>query len=302
MITHRTALIVLPLILVGLLPGCSPDPGSATWQQEPTLPPPEVESPATTSYVMYLPFVENHEPVAAPLRNGDFEADWSEESSHACLIFRTDGGIESTIRGNIFTPPGWVVWFKHGLPVEHAPDNLIGWSQPEVRDARATSPDRMHTGTKGQLLFTFWRVHDAGFLQQVAAVPGQRLQLSGWAHAWSNLGEYSECEIKSDPRWSEGYNVGYNHFFALEGTPQLSEADRNFTFWLGIDPTGGINPFADTVVWGQGAHIYNAYREVPPATAVAEAETVTVFLRSRTLWTYQHNDAYWDDITLDILR
>jgi hypothetical protein len=92
--------------------------------------------------------------------------------------------------------------------------------------------------------------------------------------------------------------VGYNAFFAEEGTPGLDDADRNFTFWVGIDPTGGTNPYAPTVVWGKGAHIYNAYYQVPAVETTALADRVTVFLRSRTLWPFKHNDAYWDDVLL----
>jgi hypothetical protein len=92
--------------------------------------------------------------------------------------------------------------------------------------------------------------------------------------------------------------VGYNPFFAEEGTPGLDDAERNFTFWLGIDPTGGTNPYAPTVVWGKGAHIYNAYHQVPSVEVTAQADRVTVFLRSRTLWPFKHNDAYWDNVVL----
>lgn len=233
------------------------------------------------------------------LRNGGFEADWSEESSHRCLIFDTAGRVEEAERGNIFTPPGWLVWFRHGLPVEHDPANNVGWAQPEVRDAWiAHDPARVHSGQKGLLLFTFYRVHDGGLLQQVEVEPGTRLRLSAWAHAWSNshLGPHVD-----DPRWSEGEGVGYEHFFAVEGAEGLDDEARNFTFWLGIDPRGGTDPYAETVVWGQGAHIYNAYRPVPPVEAVAQAERVTVFLRSRTLWPFKHNDAYWDDVHLRVV-
>jgi hypothetical protein len=101
-----------------------------------------------------------------------------------------------------------------------------------------------------------------------------------------------------DPRWSEGEDVGYNHFFAYEGDVS-DEGARNFTFWLGIDPTGGKDPFSPTVVWGRGAHIYNMYRPVPPVEVDAQGSTVTVFLRSQTVWPFKHNDAYWDSVRLE---
>jgi hypothetical protein len=225
------------------------------------------------------------------LSNAGFEAQWVEAGGHRCLVLPEDGTPHEASIGNIFTPPGWLTWFYHQPGV---------WDQPEVRDAWAShDPSRVHEGRKAMLLFTFYRRHDAGFLQQVSVTPGTRLQLSAWAHAWSNLHGGAH---EDDPKWSEG--PGYEAGFLLEGEPPPEDSPgtlddwRNFTFYVGIDPTGGQNPLADTVVWGHGAHIYNQYAPVPPVEAVAQAETVTVFLRSRTLWPFKHNDAYWDDVRL----
>jgi hypothetical protein len=223
------------------------------------------------------------------LRNGDFEADWSEENSHRCIVFPVGGQPFETQIGNIFTPPGWIAWFHHEEGV---------WSQPECRDARSKNPDRMHSGEKGFLLFTFHRKHDAGLMQQVDVESGTRLKFSAWAHAWSNHKDPSQptkYPHPDDSRWSEG--AGFQAYFAPEGSVDDDNL-RNFTFWVGIDPTGGTNPFADSVVWGRGAHIYNVFHEVPPVETVAQSDTVTVFLRSRTLWPFKHNDAYWDDASM----
>lgn len=218
------------------------------------------------------------------LEDGGFETDWGDEKSHRCLIFPEGADPYEKDVGNIFTPPGWLTWFRHD------PDT---WDQPEVRDAWE-HPDarRVYSGKKALLLFTFFRKHDAGFLQQVQVRPDTQLRLTAWAHAWSN--DHGGPH-PSDGRWSEG--PGYEAGFVLEGDTADSDW-MNFTFSLGIDPTGGTDPYADTVVWGQGAHIYNKHAQVPKVEAVAQADTVTVFLRSKTLWAFKHNDAYWDDAEL----
>lgn len=228
------------------------------------------------------------------LRNGGFEADWGEESSHHVRIFPVGAAPYETDIGNIATPPGWVVWFRHDPGT---------WDQPESRDAwDYVDEHRVHSGRKGYLIFTFYRKHDAGLMQQVHVQPGTRLRLTAWAHAWSNCQGRPNTD---DPRWSEG--PGHGPGFLLEGdepptdSPGTADDWRNFTFYVGIDPTGGTNPFADTVVWGRGAHIYNEYAQVPPVEAVAQGDTVTVFLRSKTLWPFKHNDAYWDDAELVIV-
>jgi hypothetical protein len=156
-------------------------------------------------------------------------------------------------------------------------------------------------GSKGFLQFTFGRAHDIGLLQQVSATPGDRLRFSIWAHAWSNHKDDSKGDKfpePDNPRWSEG--AGFGPFFKLEGTA-ASDEERNFTFWVGVDPTGGTDPTADTVQWGQGAHIYNIFHEVPPVEVVAQASTVTVFTRSRAIWPFKHNDAYWDNAVLSVV-
>ena len=226
------------------------------------------------------------------LRNSDFEADWAEESSHRCLVFPVnDQAFEQDI-GNIFTPPGWTTWFLH---------EAGNWSQPECRDARSSNPKRMHGGSKGFLLFTFSRKHDGGLFQTVQTTPGTRLRFSAWAHAWSNHKDPSQPTKFPNPdnaRWSEG--AGFEGFFALEGSVDDDDIE-NFTFWAGIDPTGGTDPFATTVEWGPGAHVYNAFHEVPAVETVTQSDRVTVFLRSRTLWPFKHNDAYWDDASLVVV-
>jgi len=228
------------------------------------------------------------------LVNGSFEAEWSADGGHRCIVIPNSGVPEEREIGNIFAPPGWLPWFRH---------NPGQWDQPEVRDAwAALDPRRVHSGQKATMLFTFYRRHDAGFLQQVSVAPGTRVRLSAWAHAWSNhaLAGHKECE--DDPYCSCG--VGRDTFAALEGTLPDAGADPwvaalgNFTFRVGIDPTGGINPFAGTVIWGQGVHSYNAHAQVPSVEATATASTVTVFLRSTTRWAFKHNDAYWDDAEL----
>ncbi len=231
------------------------------------------------------------------LRNGSFKANWSEERSHQCIRITGDGVVEFVERSNIFTPPGWLVWYREeeGL-----------WGQPEGREATGTNPDRMRSGDRGYLLFTFSQRQDAGLLQQVEVVPETRVRLEVWAHAWSNHEDQDQPgrhPHPDDPMWSEG--AGIEAFFSLEGglddKPGESEIS-NFTFWVGIDPKGGRDPFAKEVAWGQGAHIYNKYAQVPAVEVTAQRDTITIFTRAKTRFPIKHNDAYWDDASLKIVE
>ena len=228
------------------------------------------------------------------IQNGGFEADWSDSKSHVCMVFSTGAAPYQAEIGNIFTPPGWVTWFRHDSGT---------WDQPEVRDARITGDARrVRSGQKAMLLFTCYRKHDAGFLQQVTVEPGTRLTLTAWAHAWSNHLSVGQGGLPDNGRWSDG--AGYDVVAWKAGTrvctgePQ-QDAKSNFTFQVGIDPTGGTNPFAATVVWGEGWHVYNGYCHPLTVAATAQGNKVTVFLRSSTAWAFKHNDAYWDDVSLE---
>jgi hypothetical protein len=219
-----------------------------------------------------------------------FETD---EWSHDVRVFPLDDEPFDTQIGNIFVPaPGWRFWFRHD------PDNL---DQPEGKNVWATGdPVRIHSGNGAYLYFTFFRKHDAGLMRKVAVAPGTRVKLTAYAHAWSNSKDGPHGD---DPRWSEG--PGYDAGFLLtnqqppESSPGTEDDWRNFTFWLGVDPTGSEDPTAPSVLWGMGAHIYNEHAQVPSVEAVADGGAVTVFLRSRTLWPFKHNDAYWDDVMLE---
>lgn len=228
------------------------------------------------------------------LENGGFEADWGEEQSNRVLVFPADAGRYETELGELHTPPSWLTWYYHD------PGN---WGQPEVGDIRSEHvPYRVHEGNKAARLFTFYRKHDAGFLQQVEVEPGQGLRLSAWAHAWSNHPLEGHEECADDPRCSCGVGKGPVYLMEEDVPPPngdpWNDAIDNVSFMVGIDPTGGTDPFSETVVWGPVAHIYNEYDEVPAVEAVAEASTVTVFLRSRAAWAFKHNDVYWDAVEL----
>ena len=205
------------------------------------------------------------------LENGNFELGTWTRKTHTGQEF-----------GEIFVPTGWTAFWKEGPPVPHDPSNTNGYGRPEMHVIETVppflDPPRIHSGSWAVKLFTFFRIHDAGIYQRVAVTPGQRLRVAGWAHAWSSNND--------NPRVSDTDGDGVN----------------NFTFTIGIDPTGATDPWGGTVVWGDGAHIYNIYAQIPAVEAIATAGFVTVFVRSQVLWPFKHCDAYIDDITLTVLE
>ena len=253
---------------------------------------------ANRGYQVALPLVAQHRrtwgPVEDLLINGGFEREWGEESSHWVKVFPVDGEPYLTERGEFHTPPGWLAWYRHDPGT---------WDQPELGDIRKVHvPYRVRSGEKAARLFTSFRSHDAGLMQQVSVAPGSPLTLTAYAHAWSNHFFSGHDDCYRDGHCSAGVGWG-GHFLLPEEVPPptgdpWNDAVGNFSFSVGIDPAGGTDPFAESVTWGTEAFIYNSYHQVPLVQATAQGQTATVFIRSRARWPFRHNDAYWDDVAL----
>jgi hypothetical protein len=67
--------------------------------------------------------------------------------------------------------------------------------------------------------------------------------------------------------------------------------------WIGIDPTGGTDPWAAGVKWSaeESAQDHFAYLEVK---AKAEGSSMTVFLLSIPNYAVARSDSFWDDLSL----
>ncbi len=225
------------------------------------------------------------------LRNGSFEADWiADGGTHRVAIYYGSGEAREENRDGIYSPPGWLTWFRF-VPGE--------WDEPGVASVSRTEDERrVHSGKQALEVSINYRSFDAGLIQQVPTEIGMQVRVSAWAHAWSNNGGGPEGQ-EEDEGWSEG--AGFDCFSAPEGKGDLESDLENFTFWLGIDSTGGVDPEAETVEWGDGQHIYNCFDEVPAVEVEAQSHRVTVFLRSRARWPFKHNHAYWDRVKLTIV-
>ena len=218
-------------------------------------------------------------PAVSALTNPSFEGGWTRDT----LYWTPEGGPFDTEFGEIATPEGWVSWWREGFPCPGTDRYVLG--RPEVKvidlDTGFPDPERVRTGAKATQWFTFWRCHLGGLLQRVTAEPGQLYSVSAYVHSW-----YSRCSDKPHaPPYDADCDTPIDWAWA-----RLS---------VGIDPTGGIDPMALSVIWSEEIQVYGSYgRPVTVWNVRAEADHVTVFLRSRTSHPLKHNDAYWDDVAL----
>lgn len=171
---------------------------------------------------------------------------------------------------------GWVAWWVDDAAGKDASDSSFWKNQrPEygLIGLEYWIPDQIHSGRQALQYGKRYATHTAGVYQQVANIsPGTKLRFSAWG-------------------------------FVLGKDPNASKTPGLVRMKVGIDPTGGTNPFGSSVVWsgivnpiavGSG----NAWREMS-IEAVAQNSTVTVFVHSSPEWPM--NDALtsqWDDMQL----
>jgi hypothetical protein len=182
---------------------------------------------------------------------------------------------------SLAVPEGWTgFWLPEGSVVEYDLENQDGYRQPEMQVILAGPPfdipPRVRTGEQAYYLFGGNKVFDGGIWQQVTVMPDDLLCLTGYAHAWSS-------HKAGDP---------------AQSLLETEDDRRNANFLLGIDPLGGTSPWASGVVWSTPGHLYDEYQPVPSVQVRAGSGTVTVFVRGFTMWRFDHNDLFFDDISL----
>ena len=152
------------------------------------------------------------------------------------------------------------------------------WHRPEWKQAQAAFfPNRVRSGGAAQQWFTFYASHYAGMYQQVFNVtPGQTYRFSVWVQVWSSL----------------------------EDNAYQSVSPANPHFQIGIEPNGVAVP---GLAWPPGSVIWSYEAPMDQAVdgwaymsvdAVAQNETITVYLRTNPDFANKHNDMYIDDASL----
>lgn len=211
---------------------------------------------------------------AAPLQNPGFEGLSCRAGSVSpeCLDNWTRDTFDGVARDSIYTPQGWVSWWRTGG----------SFGQPEVRVIPKTGNyvgelTRIRSGYYATQVFIAYYTMDAGLFQTVSGLtPGATVQFSAYGMGWS-------CDSDTGaPKF--GYSCGDMW---------------NLIFQVGIEPNGGRDFNSASVVWSTEQTSPDAFNLIGPVTAqVGPGGSVTVFLRAKTKWGYKYQEAYWDDASL----
>lgn len=199
------------------------------------------------------------------------------------VIWWTPEGKSNQEFDNIFVSDGWVVWWLDRFPSEGDPDRLLGRPEFTVINWDSFSDKtRIRSGKQAIKAHIQWRPRDCGLMQFVD-VPGPgTYRFSIYAHSL-----YTEC----GGHWHE------NAIYDKDCRTKITWAEDRLT--VGIDPLGGGDPFAASVVWSEPVSIYGKYIAEPLSIEVeVSSREVTVFFRSTTTHALMHGDVYIDDASL----
>jgi len=227
-----------------------------------------------------------------PSFEGDYEVRCSFPGGKPWIAVPCEGPVPSRPWQSVMMADGWSAWWQP--PSEdpqakdfyttypnycgrQAPDDCVAWHMPEYKDTRSAlqDPPRIRSGENSQKYFTFWSVHEGGVYQVVEGVrPGMTLRFSIFMHAWSAT-----------------------KLHGLEPNPHFSFGQTGMHMKIGIDPTGGTDPWSKDVVWSPEKDVYDKFERYD-VQAVARSNKITVFTHSRPENPMEHNDVYLDDAEL----
>jgi hypothetical protein len=162
---------------------------------------------------------------------------------------------------------GWAPWWLESVGDEPVWKN----QRPIFRQVSAeTEPNRVRLAGSAQSISTPWSTHVAGLWQQVPVPSDAQLRFAAWGHAWSSKDDH----------------------------PRPSRRPTNVHLAVGLDPAGGTDPFADTVIWSRAVNAVDEWTFVA-VQARARAPRVTVFLRSAPNRPRKNQIVYWDEAHLE---
>ncbi len=192
-------------------------------------------------------------------------------------------------------PSGWSAWWRapssdfndpnffNNYPAycpnwKSTPFDCKAWHNPEYRDTmggpQETGPSRKVAGDNSQKYFTFYSVHEAGLYQVVSGVkPGDHLRFSVYMEEWTSGGN----------------------------DPYHSDHGQRMNLQVGIDPTGGNDPWSPNIIWTAPTDSYDVFTKFT-VDAIAKNNVVSVWTKSRPEMALQHNDVYVDEASLNVVQ
>lgn len=214
---------------------------------------------------------------AAPTNNGQA----APSVAHGAAIIETinilqNAGFEITATATLSQTgtAGWQAWWKEEPDPNDGSFNYAyrpKWNRESLTTGAA--PELVYAEKSAQRVFNNWDPWYGGVQQTVTAAPGTPITLTANARLWA-----------SSDAW-----------------PNPSDTSVNAEVQVGLDPTGGTDPFSPTVIWSAPISPHNAWQMVSVPAVVGVGGRVTAFL-STDYRGYSRNNlmVFWDAVTLRV--
>jgi LysM repeat protein len=173
--------------------------------------------------------------------------------------------------GDCLVPQGWGVWF---IPrTENDPTGVN--FQPKYE--QTTQPNRVHTGSGAQRIWTDNATHTGGIYRVLKDVQvGSRIRFTAWGQVWSTNDE----------------------------SPISARPSRDIRLKIGVDPLGGNDgnpsPLNGQVQWSPEQEAKDAYVQFSVEVEV-RSPTVILYTYSTMRDNVRHNNVFWDDAVVEYI-
>lgn len=255
----------------------------AIYTNTPTIEPPPTHTPSPSPTITSTPSITGSETItpSPPKAAESVKCSTGFEAGSLLLNGGFEEGAHTQGSDTILVPDGWsAFWRPEGTRIDYDTQNKVGYQTPDIKViskvAPYDNPSRILDGNRALTIKGDLRVFDAGVYQKVTVSEGETLCLSGSGQAWSN-------------RFDDDL------FTSTLDTP---DDENNANFQLGIDPGGGGDAFAPDVEWSSPIHQYNIYKPMYVVEVKATSPVVTVFVRGYMKWRFNHNEMFFDSISL----
>jgi len=160
----------------------------------------------------------------------------------------------------------WTAWHETAAPGAPNYEN----TQPEYEEG---STSRVRSGSNSQHYFSFYATHTGGVYQTVSGVTsGSEYAFNMYVYVWSSN----------------------------SGDLNVSADDGDVLVQVGIDPTGGIDPSSDDILWSVAREEYDTFG-LHSITALSESSSITVFVKSQVGFPVANSSVYLDDASLALV-
>jgi hypothetical protein len=186
----------------------------------------------------------------------------------------TNGGFESS--GGSSGALGWLPWWKEEPRPGDGTYNYAfkpSWNTESL--SRGAAKAAVYAENSSQRIINNWDPWHAGVKQTVKVPAGSRVRLTAYARCWA-----------SSQNW-----------------PAPSDQMVKASFQVGIEPNGGSDPFASTVVWSGSITPHDAWLPASVEATVGTGGQVGVFLSANFRgYSRQFLASFWDEASLVVVQ